>query len=64
MLGLLLVAVFCLSRRNPEGISAVVAAHSGVWRVQGCGALSRLLVLDIARASGAISASVEAKSGA
>src|SRR5271170_115247 len=47
-----------------EGLSAVVAAHSGVWRLQGAGPLSRLLVLDTARAAVAISASAETESRA
>src|SRR5208282_867361 len=51
-------------RRDSEGISAVVAAYSGVRRVQGAWPLSRLLVLDTARAAAAIAASVEAESRA
>src|SRR5208282_3012784 len=47
-----------------ESLSAVVAAYSGVRRVQGAGPLSRLLVLDIARSAVAISASVETESRA
>src|ERR1039458_7722034 len=49
---------------DSEGISAVVAAYSGVRRIQGAWPLSRLLVLDTARAAAAISASVETESRA
>ena len=49
-------------RRDSESVPAVVAAHSGVRRVQGAWPLSRLLVLDTARAAVAISASVETES--
>src|SRR5208283_1036944 len=49
---------------DSESVPAVVAAYSHVRRVQGAWPLSRLLVLDTARAATAISASVEAESGA
>src|SRR5258708_2419305 len=51
-------------RRDSESVPAVVAAHSGVRRVQGAWPLSRLLVLDTARAAVAISAFVETESRA
>src|SRR6266446_58402 len=53
-----------IRRRDSESIPAVVAAYSGVRRVQGARPLSRLLVLDTARATGAISAPVETESRA
>src|ERR1700738_335914 len=51
-------------RRDSESVPAVVAAHSGVRRVQGAWPLSRLLVLETARAAVTISASVETESRA
>src|SRR5260370_10696135 len=53
-----------IRRRDSESVPAVVAAYSGVRRVQGAWPLSRLLVLDTARAAVAISASVETESRA
>src|SRR5271157_1437178 len=53
-----------LRRRDSESVPAAVAAYSGVRRVQGAWSLSRLLVLDTARATAAISASVETESSA
>src|SRR5713101_6175512 len=51
-------------RRDSESVPAAPAAYSDVRRVQGAWPLSRLLVLDIARAAVAISASVETESRA
>src|ERR1039457_1949354 len=51
-------------RRHSESVPTVIAAYSGVRRVQGAGPLSRLLVLDTARAAVALSASIETESRA
>src|SRR5260370_7245837 len=49
-------------RRDSESVPAVVAAYSGIWRLQRPGPLSRLLVLDNAWAAVHVAASVETKS--
>src|SRR5450759_423046 len=59
-----LCLVFFFCGGDSESVPAVIAAYSGVRRVQGAGPLSRLLVLDTARAAVAISASVETESRA
>src|SRR6266849_7548621 len=51
-------------RRDSESVPAVIAAHSGVRRVQGARPLYRLLVLDTARTAVPISPSVETESSA
>src|ERR1700747_767431 len=51
-----------IGRRDSESVPAVVAAYSGLRRVQGAGPLSRLLVLDTSWAAAASSASVETES--
>src|SRR6266849_10196667 len=51
-------------RRDSESVPAVIAAHSGVRRVQSARPLSRLLVLDTARTAVPISPSVETESSA
>src|ERR1039458_1312837 len=55
---------FSFGGGDSESVPAVIAAYSGVRRVQGAWPLSRLLVLDTARATVAITALVETESRA
>src|SRR2546430_836872 len=46
-----------------ESFSQIASAHAAIWPVQGAGTLSRLLVLEAARRTSAVTTSAQAAHG-